>query len=96
MAARFTEERIENISKQIVNKLAEDELIRSSAVFRKKLVSLIGRVIFEDQKTEIDIEQEAIKILQPYTQKVAEGSAQWEAMYLQAKQRIAKKRNFEL
>jgi len=96
MAARFTEERIDNIAEKIVTRLAEDDLIRSSAVYRNTLVKLIGRAIFEDQNTEIDIEQEAIKVLEPYSLKFAPGSPQWEAMYLQAKERIAKKRNFEL
>ena len=96
MAARFTEERIENISKKIITQLAENDFIRSSAIYRKTLVGLIGRVLFEDQKAEIAIEQEAIKVLEPYSQKVAPGSAQWEAMYIQAKERIAKKHNFDL
>ena len=96
MAARFTEERIENLSKKIVSKLAEEDIIRSSAIYRKTLVGLIGRILFEDQNTEIQIEQEAIKVLEPYSQKVAPGSAQWEAMYIQAKERLAQKHNFEL
>ena len=96
MASRFTEERVENLAKKIVSKLSEDELILTTAIYRKTLIGRIGRVIFEDQKTEIEIEQEAIKVLEPFAAKVAQGTPQWEAMYIQAKERIAKKHNFDL
>lgn len=96
MAFRFTEERINNISKKIVTELAEKELIRSSAVYRNKMIKLLGRILFDDQKIEMEIEQEAIKILEPYSRKIAPGSAQWDAMYQQAKERIAQKHNFDL
>lgn len=96
MAARYTEDRIDNIAQKIVDKLSEDDLILTSANSRKTLSRKIGRVIYQDQVTEFEIEQEAIKVLEPYSQKVAPGSAQWEAMYLQAKERIAQKKNFEL
>jgi hypothetical protein len=96
MAAKFTEERIENISKKIVAKLAEEDMIRSSANYRKALVAHVGRILFEDQKIEMEIEQEAIKVLEPFAKKVAQGTPQWEAMYIQAKERLAKKHNFEL
>lgn len=96
MASKFTEERIENISKKIVAKLSEEDMIRSSAVYRKALVAHIGKILFEDQNIEMEIEQEAIKVLEPYAKKAAQGTPQWEAMYLQAKERLAQKRNFDL
>ncbi len=96
MASRFTEERIENIAQKIVDQLDENDMFRTTAVHRKALYRVVSRIIFQDQQTEIEIEQETLRILEPLTHKYAPGSPQWEAMYLQAKERVAAKKNFEI
>ncbi len=96
MAAKFSEERIESLAAKIADQLDENDLIRTTMIHRPKMIQKINRAIFEDQVMETQIEQEAIKQLEPLTKKYAPGSPQWEAMYLQAKERIAAKKNFDL
>ena len=96
MAVRFTEERIESIAKKIVNHLDENDNIRTSAVHRTSLYRTLSRLIFVDQEMELRIEREAAQILEPLTKKYPPGSPQWEAQYLQAKERLAAKYNFEM
>jgi hypothetical protein len=96
MALRFTEERIDSIARKIIDNLDEKDMLRTTAVYRKELYRRVSRIIFQDQQTEIEIEQETLRVLEPLTKKYAPGSPQWEAMYLQAKERIAAKKNFEI
>ena len=93
--AKLTETRIDAVAKKIVDALDENDLIRTTAVHRKEIYRKISRIIFEDQQIESDIEQEAISVMEPLTKKYAPGSPQWEAMYMQTKERIAAKKNFE-
>jgi hypothetical protein len=93
---RLGEERVESIANQIIANLVKKKLITVKDADIGSVVHNIMQLILADQQIESQIEAETLKILQPYEQKVPPGTPQWQVVFNQTKDRIAKKRGYIL
>lgn len=91
---RLNEARIESIAKQIIANLTKKRLISIKETDVGAVIYAVMRLMLADQKIEAEIEAEAMKVLQAYEQKVAPGTPQWQVVFTQTKERIAKKRGY--
>ncbi len=92
---RLSEEKIINISEEVV-----EELIESGAVVLKKskglFINEVIKVIKEDLRIAEEIDAEAEKELETYSRKIVEGSPEWRILFQKTKERIAKERDYIL
>ncbi|MCX7918371.1 MAG: DUF507 family protein [bacterium] len=93
---RLSDERIESIANQIIANLIKKKLIAVKNSDKTSIVHKIVQIIAADQKLEEEIESETLRILKTYEQKVAPGTPQWQVVFNQTKERIAKKKGFIL
>ena len=73
---RFSEERIEKIASDIVDRLAEDELV-DLTVEEEELAGLIGELLLEDLERESLIRREAIDWLKRNRPRLDPGTDAW-------------------
>ncbi|MDK2972417.1 MAG: hypothetical protein PWP23_2172 [Candidatus Sumerlaeota bacterium] len=92
---RLTEARIRALSKQIAR-----ELIDRGAVDKKvgamNLSTLVAQAMIHDQQVEEGIEAEARERLLRYRNLPPEGSGEYEAMFIKAKEEIAARKGYPL
>ena len=90
---RLSEDRIQFISAEIAKELMDKEMIKFSGS-RIVLESEIARVILEDLKIEEEIDREVVDMIDKMQRKVPQGSAEWQAIFMQKKEEIARRRNY--
>lgn len=90
---RLSEDRIHFIAGQIARELVETKQVKFSGS-RIVLESEIARVILEDLKIEEEIDREVSDMIERMQRKPPPGSAEWQALYSQKKEEIARRRNY--
>jgi hypothetical protein len=90
---RLSEDRIQFIAAQIARELTDKTLIKfsGSAIV---LESEIARVIHEDLGIEDEIDKEVVDMIESMQRKIPHGSAEWQAIFMQKKEEIARLRNY--
>ncbi len=90
---RLSEDRIQFIAGQIAKELVDKEMIKFSGS-RIVLESEIARVLLEDLKVEEEIDREVVDMIEKMQRKPPQGSAEWQAIFMQKKEEIARRRNY--
>ncbi len=90
---RLSEDRIHFIAGQIAKELVEGSQVKFGGS-RIVLESEIARVILEDLKIEDEIDKEVVEMIDKMQRKLPPGSAEWQAVYMQKKEEIARRRNY--
>ena len=92
---RFSDTRIQNISSQIAETLMKRKLIEYHGL-KVSLVSLISRTIIKDLSFEDQIDEEVVHIIKSMKKQIPEGSAEWNSIFQQQKELLAKRFNYIL
>lgn len=74
---RLSEERIEVISRAIVDRLAEDELI-DLTLDEDDLANLVAQVLVKDLRREDEIQREAVQWVETNRKHLDAGSSPWQ------------------
>jgi len=90
---RLSEDRIHFIADQIAKELTDSKAIKFGGS-RVVLESEIARVLLEDLKIEDEIDKEVVAMIDSMQRKVPPGSAEWQAIYSQKKEEIARRKNY--
>ena len=90
---RLSEDRIQFIAAQVAKELVDKQMINFSGS-RIVLESEIARVIVEDLRIEDEIDREVVEMIDSMQRKVPQGSAEWQAIFMQKKEEIARRRNY--
>ncbi|MFB3896667.1 MAG: DUF507 family protein [bacterium] len=93
---RLSEERIDSIAQQIVANLTKKKLIEVKEADLISVLHAVSKLMIADQQLEAQIEAETLKILKAYEAKVAPGTPQYQVVFNQMKERIAKKHGYIL
>jgi len=92
---RLSEDRIHFIAQQVAKELIDTKQVKFGGS-RIVLESEIARVILEDLRIEDEIDKEVVEMLDKMQRKLPPGSAEWQAIYTQKKEEIARRRNYLL
>ncbi|MBX7244868.1 MAG: DUF507 family protein [Candidatus Sumerlaeaceae bacterium] len=90
---RLSEDRIHFIAKQVAKELLDKNLIKyggSTVVLEAE----ISKVILEDLKIEEAIDREVVEMIENMKRAIPQGSAEWNAIYSQKKEEIARRKNY--
>ena len=90
---RLSEERITFIAHQIAEDLVSKNLVK----FGGSLLVMeaeIARVIVSDLKIEEEIDREVVEMIDSMKRTIPQGSAEWQAIYSQKKEEIARRKNY--
>ena len=90
---RLSEDRIQFVAAEIAKELVDKNLIKFSGS-KIVLESEIARVILEDLKIEDQIDKEVVEMIDSMQRKVPQGSAEWQAIFMQKKEEIARRKNY--
>ena len=90
---RLSDDRIQSIAGQIADHLVREEMIRFKGL-RTSLVTLIARVITKDLKIEDEINAEVERMIESMQRKIPRGSAEWNSIFFQKKEELARRRNY--
>ena len=90
---RLSEDRIQFIAGQIAKEIVDKEMVKFSGS-RIVLESEIARVLMEDLKIEEEIDREVVDMIDRMQRKPPQGSAEWQAIFMQKKEEIARRRNY--
>lgn len=90
---RLSEDRIQFIATQLAKELVDKQMIKFTGS-RIVLESEIARVILEDLRIEDEIDREVVDMIDSMQRKVPQGSAEWQAIFMQKKEEIARRRNY--
>jgi hypothetical protein len=93
---RLSEDRIDSIANQIVANLTKKKLVEIKDTDLISVLHIISKLMIADQQLETQIEAETLKILKAYEAKVAPGTPQYQVVFNQMKERIAKKHGYIL
>ena len=90
---RLSEDRIQFIAGQIAKDLVDKQMIKfsGSAIV---LESEIARVIHSDLQIEDTIDKEVVDMIDSMQRKPPHGSAEWQAIFMQKKEEIARRKNY--
>lgn len=90
---RLSEDRIQFIAAQIAKELVDKNLIKFTGS-RIVLESEIGRVLHEDLRIEDEIDREVVEMIDKMQRQPPQGSAEWQAIFMQKKEEIARRKNY--
>lgn len=90
---RLSEDRIQFLAGQIAHELQDKKMVefKGSSIV---LESEIARVMDEDLRMEDSIDQEVVEMIDKMQRKIPQGSAEWQAIFAQKKEEIARRRNY--
>lgn len=90
---RLSEDRIQFIAGQIARELVDTNMVKfsGSAIV---LESEIARVIHQDLGIEDEIDREVVEMIENMQRQPPQGSAEWQAIFMQKKEEIARRRNY--
>ena len=90
---RLSEARIEFIAEQIEKALTGKKMIGYYSR-KRKLSSIIARVIIQDLAFEDKIDSEVEQTIRSIKRNIPEGSAEWGSIFQQKKEELAKRYNY--
>jgi hypothetical protein len=90
---RLSEERIHFVAAQVAKELLDTGVIKFGGS-KPLLEAEIARVILEDLRIEEEIDREVIQRIDSMKKPPPHGSAEWQAIYSQYKEEIARRRNY--
>ena len=90
---RLRDDRIQSIATQIAEHLAQEKLIAFRGM-RTSLVTVIARVIANDLKIEDQINAEVERMIESMQRKIPRGSAEWNSIFFQKKEELARRRKY--
>lgn len=90
---RLSEDRIHFISQQIAKDLLDKHLIKFGGS-RIILEAEISKIIMEDLQIEEEIDREVVEMIEKMKRNIPPGSAEWNAIYAQKKEEIARRKNY--
>ena len=90
---RLSEERINFIAEQMVAELMAKKLVKYTGS-RVILEAEMARVIIEDLRIEEKIEGEVVEMIANMKRRVPQGSSEWQAIFSQLKEEVAKRHNY--
>lgn len=92
---RLSEERIEAVSRAIVDRLAEEELV-DLTLDEDDLVNLVAHVLLKDLQKEDEIQREAVQWVEINKKHLDPGSTAWQIEIERRRERIAIQRGYSL
>ena len=92
---RLGDDRIQYLAGEIADHLTREKRIRFTGM-RTSLVTAIARVIINDLKIEDEINAEVERMIESMQHKVPRGSAEWNSIFFQKKEELARRRNYIL
>ena len=90
---RLSEDRITFIAHQIAEDLVSKNLVKFGGS-QLVMEAEIARVIAADLKIEEEIDREVVEMIDSMKRVIPQGSAEWQAIYSQKKEEIARRRNY--
>jgi hypothetical protein len=90
---RLSEDRIHFIAAQVCKELDESGTINFGGS-KALLEAEIARVILEDLRIEEEIDREVVERIDSMKRQVPHGSSEWQAIYSQFKEEIARRKNY--
>jgi hypothetical protein len=90
---RLSEDRVHFIAQQIAKELLRQKLIR----YKGTLIVLeaeITKIIMEDLAIEAEIDREVVEMIGKMKREIPPGSAEWNAIYSEKKEEIARRKNY--
>jgi hypothetical protein len=90
---RLGEDRIQHIAGQMAEHLTREKMIQFNGL-RTSLVTAIARVITNDLKIEDEINAEVERMIESMKRPVPRGSAEWNSIFFQKKEELARRRNY--
>ena len=90
---RLSEDRITFIAHQIAEELVSKNLVKLGGS-QLVMEAEIARVIASDLKIEEEIDREVVEMIDSMKRVIPQGSAEWQAIYSQKKEEIARRRNY--
>ncbi len=90
---RLSEERIQFIAQQIAKELIDKGLVQFGGS-RMVMEAEISRVVMNDLKIEEEIDREVVEMIDSMKRTIPAGSAEWQAIYSQKKEEIARRKNY--
>lgn len=90
---RMSEERIQFIAAQVAKEIIDSKQLQYTGS-RIVLESEIAKVIIEDLRVEEEIDREVSDMIEKMQKKPPQGSSEWQALFFQKKEEIAKRKNY--
>lgn len=90
---RMSEERIQFIASQVAKEILDSKQIQYTGS-KIVLESEIARGIIEDLRIEDEIDKEVNEMIEKMQRKPPQGSSEWQALFFQKKEEIARRRNY--
>lgn len=92
---RLSEERIEAVSRAIVDRIAEEELV-DLTLDEDDLVNLVAHVLLKDLQKEDEIQREAVQWVEINKKHLDPGSTPWRVEVDRRREQIAIQRGYSL
>ncbi|MCX7019658.1 MAG: DUF507 family protein [bacterium] len=92
---RLSQDRINFIAQQVAMELIDKGYVKYSGS-KVLLESEIAKVILEDLAIEDEIDREVVDMITSMKRNIPAGSAEWNAIYWQKKEEIARRRNYTI
>jgi len=92
---RLNDDRVQSIAGQIADCLTREGMIHFTGL-RTSLVTIIARVIANDLKIEDEINAEVEQMIESMQREVPRGSAEWNSIFFQKKEELARRRNYSI
>ncbi|MFH0795383.1 MAG: DUF507 family protein [bacterium] len=90
---RLSEDRVLFIAKQLAKRLRERQLIETG-LSEASLGSVLARAIIADLIVEDEIDEEAKEYISRLGRPIPPSSAEWDAIFRQKKEELARRRNY--
>jgi hypothetical protein len=92
---RLSEERINHICSKIHDALLNTKRIKYKGL-RTTLVTQLARVILTDLAIEAEIDAEVERMIESMKRRIPKYSAEWNSIFVQKKEELARRRNYVL
>ena len=90
---RLGEDRIQHIAGVMADHLTREKMIQFNGM-RTSLVTAIARVIMNDLKIEDEINAEVERMIESMKRPIPRGSAEWNSIFFQKKEELARRRKY--
>jgi hypothetical protein len=90
---RLSEERIEFINQQVLDRLFDDELLEVDGREKAILVEM-NRVVIQDLAFEDDLDRQVHEMIMGMKRSIPPGSPEYQAIFLQKKEELAARKNY--
>jgi hypothetical protein len=90
---RLSDDRIQSIASQIAEQLKKKGLVRYKGL-PVRMTTTIARTITNDLKIEDEINEEVERMIEKMKRDIPRGSAEWNSIFMQKKEELARRRNY--